>query len=287
MNLRYKKAAAALIALSLAAATPVFAADPPTITITSGPEEGSTSATSSVAFAFEALNASSTNCSLAGVGEEAEPYECGSPQSFTLPDGSYVFTVEAVAGTSSASTARTFSIDAEAAGTTTEDTDEDEPEEDSANTNDNGGRSGGGGFKRYNTPVVVTGATIAGEDSGSSQDVGGAGDLSDFPAYITPVAPAPVASSQATPRPARTVAAIPAAQAQVGGTLEEDQNIPTTTATSSMPSAIGTSTLGAAAAAAAGSAATVPTWVWFALAIVLLAALLYWAYRSSTEYETR
>lgn len=278
-----KVAAALGAAALLAAASPALAADPPTVTFTAGPENDAVVSASDVSFEFEVANASSTNCSLAGVGATStSSYECSSPQHFTLPDGSYVFRVDADNPLGTSSVSRTFTMAAPSAS-------DEESDGDS-------GSSGGGGFKRYPTPVVVTGAIIAGEDTVSG-NVGGAGDLSDFPLVITP-APAPSSLSLGTQSPnteaPRQSATPPRASAHVGGALAVDENAGSENAVSAAtttpaPAFIGTTstgTLGAVGAAAAGSAAVIPGWLWFVLAAALLAALLYWAYRSSVGYDT-
>jgi len=78
-------------------------------TMTGGPSNGSTVATSSVTFSFTASGAALTQCQ---IGADPTVYACGSPQAFTLPDGIYSFNVAAGDGAGDwATTTVSFTID--------------------------------------------------------------------------------------------------------------------------------------------------------------------------------
>ncbi|MDB5225751.1 MAG: hypothetical protein JWL87_703 [Candidatus Adlerbacteria bacterium] len=131
-----------------------------------------------------------------------------------------------------------------------------------------GRRSSGGSFRRAIPVVVVEG------DSGSSEP------LSDFPTVITDTSGGVGGEGDNTSGfPGAGPVVVGGSALAPGEVLGEEVEPATTTGTTV------TGTIGAGAAAA-GSAAVVPPWAWFLLALILLAALLYWAYRRSVAYET-
>jgi hypothetical protein len=90
----------------------------PSISITSGPANGSVVATSSVTFLFTTSNASSVNCSF---GSNPATYSCGSPQTFnSLVNGNYPFSITAKNSLNvSTTTTRTFTVTLGSTSTTT------------------------------------------------------------------------------------------------------------------------------------------------------------------------
>lgn len=272
----------------------------PVITITSGPDEGATTS-GDVTFEFTAPFASSTMCDLEGAGATTTSfYACGSPQSFSLPTGSYVFTVQAGNQFGTTTASRAFNADAslDTGGGDTGD------EDTGTTVVHHRSSGGGGGFQEYHGPVVIQNpAYVSDRDNGSSDVAdagttgeGGSGDLSDFPVVITPVASAAGAGSSGSAAAGAGASGGSLASAAgaggtgtVGGSVTIDENAVTTA--SATPATTddlnGTATTINPSAAAAASGVSFPAWAWFVLALVLLAALLYWAYRASVSYDTR
>ncbi|HEV7449698.1 MAG TPA: Ig-like domain-containing protein [Candidatus Paceibacterota bacterium] len=131
---------------------------------------------------------------------------------------------------------------------------------------DSGSHHHGGSTIENNGSVVVTGATVA-DGSGSS-------DLNNFPPVITDNSGGVGGNGDETSGPA-----VVDGSALTGEVLGAE-----TASTTDEQTGLATTTIGAGAAAA-GAGTSIPAWAWFLLALILLAALLYWAYRRSVAYD--
>lgn len=259
----------------------------PSITfIDPSPADGSTVSTSSVVFAFTTNDASSTTrCSVVGTSSLDSFYSCGSPQSFSLPNGAYRFAVEATdTSNNAASSSRVFTV-VIATSSTPADT-----------GTPSGGSGGGGGGSTASTPPKSV-------ESGSGSAIGGppAGHAIiptvGSPVVIVPSTPTPTPVVATTPtntgtmsvnNPPPTVsqssggsALVPTASPSTAtpGTPDTGTDTSTNTSTSATDNTPLVPNTGDLSAAAAQAGTGIPGWAWLVLAALVLIAIGVWALR--------
>lgn len=272
--------------------TPVDTTAPVITFVDPSPAEGGVVASSSVTFAFVVDDASSTlRCSVVGQSDMDNFYSCGSPQTFSLPNGAYRFAVEATDTSSNmASSSRLFSVaiststDPGDTGTTTATSTPETPS------------TGGGGSS---APAPAPSGGGGGGNSPAGGPPAGHAVIPTLPSPTSPTVtevPVPSTSGNAV-IPTVPVATTPVVSQSSGGSALVGSNTPgvpntgaddvaqadditsqTTTSDAATPDAynIPTTSLGAAAATADSS---IPGWVWLVLAGIILIGVGVWALR--------
>jgi hypothetical protein len=250
----------------------------PVVTITSGPENGSTvTSTSTVTFQFSVDDASSTvRCFLGdATSTSTDSYECGSPQNFTLPDGSYLFRVSATdTSNNTASSTRTFTMTLATSTATSTATTTPETTPPASSGGGGGGGSGGGGGGGQ---IVGSGPTSPQGSNGSIiPTTGGGSVIPTVPTTPTLTTPAPTTPTNTTGGTGGVVVTNDGALVAGAATEEPVDTTPVVTP-------IGMSGNTELGAAAANSGFNLPAWVWFILAALILAGLVWWAVRAAAR----
>ena len=257
----------------------------PTITITSGPDNGATVTDGNADYIFTVSDASSTvMCSLGDAAATTTSlYSCTSPQNFSgLPDGNYAFEIDA-GNSFGTSTIMTDFMATLATPTTTGGGGSAPRQTTSPSTDDGNGQIVG------SSPTAPSGAGSNAGGPPSGNTVIPTSDQPAIPEGTGSTAPANTSPSTQITEPTVSNSSGGSALVPTGVPVTTDAGIPNTGvdtgSSSDITPAASIASATPVAAAAASSGGGIPGWVWAVILLVILAALLWWAYSAGTSTD--